>query len=505
MRLIRSRIEGESGSPRQGLERYDPVMTIQGSPVHSSSVKQSDQATCSGRGDLFQGMACVDTSGNKRIPILMEMVGAISRATEPNEVLRDFAEGIRKLEGSRGYISLSTRGLKPGEYKITRLLKGDQMLELSEANPWGDWDEMPVHRGGFLAEIIRQAYPEIIHNMYLKDDPVLGNALADYGSMMAIPLFDNGEPLNWAILLREGPEDYSVADLEEVILRANLVGTTVRNVMAAKTLREANEANRREVDQIARIQRALLPKELPDIPGVSLGAHYEMFDLAGGDMYDFVPLRKTADRKSHDPNGPWALLIADASGHGPAAATVVAMLNAILYAAPAELDSPGKVLAFANQHLVDKGFEGTFVTALLCHYCPVSREFVYARAGHTPAVLMTPGPPAHIVRLDAVGGVPLGVLEGVEYQEDSITLDPGQTIVLYTDGITEAFSPQGRMFGLEGIEKSLLECTGAPDCVISHVTEALKAHESSVRPNDDQTIVVMKVHERVSGTGNREA
>ncbi len=118
---------------------------------------------------------------------------------------------------------------------------------------------------------------------------------------------------------------------------------------------------------------------------------------------------------------------------------------------------------------------------------------------------MTPGPPAHVVRLDGVGGVPLGVLEAVEYQEESIILDPGQTIVLYTDGITEALSPQGRMFGVEGIEISLIECTGAPDCVISHVTEALKAHESNVRPNDDQTIVVMKVHEKVSGTGDREA
>ena len=451
-------------------------------------------------------MSCVDTSGNKRIPILMEMVGAISRATEPNEVLRVFGEGIRKLEGSRGYISLSTRGLKPGEYKITRLLKGDdQMMDLSEANPWAEWDGIPVQRGGFLAEIIRQAYPEIIHNMYLKGDPVLGDILAEYGSMMAIPLFDNGEPLNWAILLREGPEDYSVADLEEVILRANLVGTTVLNVMAAKTLREANEANRREVDQIARIQKALLPRELPEIPGITLGAHYEMFDLAGGDMYDFVPLRKSADRKTHDPHGPWALLIADASGHGPAAATVVAMLNAILYAAPAELDAPGKILSFANQYLVDKGLDGTFVTALLCHYCPTSREFVFARAGHNPAVLMSPGPPAQIEILDGAGGVPLGVVGDVEYQDESITLEAGQTIVLYTDGITEALSPAGRMFGVEGIEKSLIECTGAPDCVISHVTGALKAHEGNVRPNDDQTIVVLKVDENESGPCDCEA
>ena len=94
-------------------------------------------------------------------------------------------------------------------------------------------------------------------------------------------------------------------------------------------------------------------------------------------------------------------------------------------------------------------------------------------------------------RLDSVGGVPLGIIDDVPYETASIDLTPGQTLVLYTDGITEARCPEGHMFGIEGIERSLTTCTGEPDCVIHHITDALKDHERTVRPDDDQTIVVM--------------
>jgi len=95
--------------------------------------------------------------------------------------------------------------------------------------------------------------------------------------------------------------------------------------------------------------------------------------------------------------------------------------------------------------------------------------------------------------LDAVGEVPLGIVEDVRYSESSVTLHPGQTLILYTDGITEAKRPGGEMFGVEGIERSLIHCSGAPECAISHISDALKGHQMEVRPNDDQTVVVMQV------------
>ncbi len=125
----------------------------------------SAPANQQGRPEISSGMVCLDTSGNPRIPILMQMVAALSRSTDPKEVLREFWNGFTKLYGPRGYISLSTRGLKPGEYKITRLITDEKGSEMGEADPWRDWSKLPVHRGGLLAGVIRQAYPEIIHHL----------------------------------------------------------------------------------------------------------------------------------------------------------------------------------------------------------------------------------------------------------------------------------------------------------------------------------------------------
>ena len=445
------------------------------------------------RDDTLQGMLCVDTSGNPRIPILMEMVGAMSRATEPQEVLRIFSSRIEALYGPRGYVSLSTRGLGPGQYKITRLLHMDDPFELAAANPWHEWKDLPIHSGGFFGEIIRTAYPELIHNLSLTGDPVVGDALAQYGSLMAIPLFDDGEPLNWAIFLRQEPQGFSVEELEHAILRANLVGSTVKNVLIAKQLREAHGRIRAEVEQVATIQRALLPNPLPDIPGLTIVASYETFDQAGGDYYDFQPLGDRGDGRDPDPNGPWGILIADASGHGPAAAVVMAMLHAILHAYPHRPDSAAEVLSHANRHLASKQIESSFVTAFFALYDPPTRRLTYARAGHNPPLLKNPGSGGSVDRLDAVGGVPLGVLDDTTYEDAQIQLQSGQTLVLYTDGITEAHSPDGTMFGLEGIERALIDCTGDPECVVQSITDPLRDHQAGVRPNDDQTIVAIRV------------
>jgi len=452
---------------------------------------QSEQTTGA---DLRAGMACVDTSGNPRIPVLMQMVGAISRASDPKQVLREFASGLRKLQTVEAYISLSTRDLPPGQYRITRMLLDPDADSIDDVDPWSGRDAMTVHSGGLLGAIIRQAYPEIIHHLHLEHDPVVGDALADFHSLMAVPLFDNGEPLNWSISLRRDPEGFTVEELEDAILRNNLVGSTVRNVLARKEIHRAHDEIRREVQRIAAIQRALLPERVPDIAGLALAASYETFDTAGGDYYDFLPLRTTADGQP-DPDGPWCLLIADASGHGPAAAVMMAMLHAILHAYPDIPDGPAEVLHHTNVHLCAKRIEGTFVTAFLAIYHPTTRELTYARAGHNPPLVKNPGSGGAVRRLDNVGGLPLGILPETEYEQSAVTLEPGQSLVLYTDGVTEAMNPHGTMFGIAGIEDALVLCTGQPDCVVESLADALKEHEANVQPSDDQTFVIARVND----------
>ncbi|MHC4273297.1 MAG: PP2C family protein-serine/threonine phosphatase [Planctomycetota bacterium] len=468
-------------------------------PGQQPAVTSSDPAAVEAPPHPFAGMTVMDMSDSRRLPILMEMVAALSRATDARDVLHEFAVGFRKLYGPRGYVSLSTRGLKPDEYKITRLITDDIVHKLGEADPWKTASQLPIHRGGFFGHVIRTAYPQVVHHLNVRGDPVVGDALAGFGSMMAIPLFDNGEPLNWAITFREAAEGFTMDELEESVLRSNLGGTMVKNAIMTRQLRDAHAAIRHEVEQIARIQRALLPPSVPEIPGLGIGVHYETFDQAGGDMYALRPLRpiKSASLIQDDccdPCGPWGILIADVSGHGPAAAVLMAMMRAIFDAYPREPEGPAEVLEHANRHLYAKRIEDRFVTALFAVYDPETRKLTYARAGHNPPVWMRPAGRDgwDFARLDDIGGLPLGIQEDVSYEQSTINLDPGQTLVLYTDGVTEAVSPAGRMFGVEGIEHSLTECTGEPECAIEHITSILRSHEDNVRPTDDQTLVVMR-------------
>jgi sigma-B regulation protein RsbU (phosphoserine phosphatase) len=432
----------------------------------------------------------VDTAANPRVPILMQMVTDLSRAHDPKEVLGIFAKGMVRLSGPRAYISLSTRGLAPGEYKITRMITDGDPTQMADADPWRDWNSMPVHRGGFLGELLRTPFPELIHNLHVADDPIIGNAIADYRSLMAIPLFENGEALNWSITLRKEPDGFTMADLEESILRTNLGGAAVRNVMITNQLREANHRIQHEINQIAAIQRALLPDQMPEIDGLKIAASYETFDRAGGDYYDFICMSESGQPEA---DAPWAIVVADASGHGPAAAVVMAMLHSILHAVPCRCMTAAEILSYANEHLCQKRIESSFVTAFIAIYDPKTRQVSYARAGHNPPMLKNPGPGGAVARLDAVGGIPLGVLDDVEYELATFTLQRQQTIVFYTDGITEGANPQGEMFGVQGIEAALTACTGEPECVVNSIGTVLREHESGSRPADDQTIVAIKL------------
>ncbi len=439
------------------------------------------------------GMRCIDTTRNPRIPVAMELVGALSRASTPQEVLSVFSKGVRDLSGPRGYISLSVRGLTRGQYRITRLIHAEEYGVMQTADPWSTYQSIEIHDNGFLAGVIQSAYPELIHHLDVQDDPVLGDFLQAYHSLLAIPLFDEGEITNWAVLLSEDPEGFTEEQMEDQILRANLVGGTVKRTLMAQRLREANDAAAREVERIAGIQRALLPDQLPEIPGVSIAASYETFDRAGGDLYVMRPLRASPTELNPSPDGPWGILIADASGHGPAAAVVSAILHAIIHAYPHPPEGPAELLAHANAHLVQKRIESSFVTAFFAIYDPKTRRLQYSSAGHNPPIIKHVGETGPLKLLDAVGSLPLGIVDGVEFEEAEVTLEPDTTLVLYTDGVTESMNPTRKMFGMEGIDHALEACSGESHCVIHSILSALADHEAGARPADDRTILAMQI------------
>ncbi|OAB56654.1 hypothetical protein AY599_24890 [Leptolyngbya valderiana BDU 20041] len=428
------------------------------------------------------------TDPKARLALVRELLEDVSRAEEPGQI-QTALRRMWRLHPVDLYVSASTRGLGQGEYKITRLIHTREVASADDGgaaayqrfDPWRDWAKLPVHTAGLLGPIIEAGEPAIVSLDGVPSDPALGDAAADMRSLIATPIFDRGRPLNWAFQFVRDAESFDEETLEMFVMLANLSGTATRNLVAVREAESATMRLRSQFEEVARVQQSLLPRTLPEIPGLSLATSYLTSDQAGGDYYDFFPFD----------DGRWGILIADVSGHGAAAATVMAMLHAILHAYEGSGMHPHLVLEHANSRLVAAGLEGAFTTAFLAIYDPSTGEFQFSRAGHNPP-RWKKGATGEVVPLDEAGSLPLGVFEPLGATSASIRLKEGDTVVLYTDGITESFNAEREMFGVEGLDASLESCSGQPACVVDSVHGAVYEHTQSRTREDDQTIVALR-------------
>lgn len=436
-------------------------------------------------------MAIAPMDHSQRLHILGELLRETSRARSPAELLKAFGARYRQIRQMDLHIAVSVRGLLPGQYKITRRARGDRSASESNyhtVDPWRDWDSIPVHTGGLIGRAIQKPEAQLFTDLDLRDDPALADESAGLGSCAAIPLFDSGEAMNWAFTFRREKQGFTEEELEQSFLVSNLVGTATSNLLALTRNEQLTGQLRQQFEEVARVQQTLLPRRLPAIPGLSMATSYLTSDQAGGDYYDFFAL----------PEGRWAILIADVSGHGPAAATVMAMLHAILHGYEGQRTGPEDILEYANRRLVRAQLEGMFVTAFLAVYDPQTRELAYARSGHNPPRLRRRS--GHVVQIDSDGVPPLGLFDdGYRPARETLALEPGETLILYTDGITEAFNHRREMFGTAGLDAAIAVSDGSPDGVIEAIHGLLFEHTQERTRSDDQTIVVLRA------TGSEES
>src|SRR4051812_22755927 len=155
------------------------------------------------------------------------MLRELSVADTPYRVLSSFARGYWPLRPIDYMLSLSTRDLPEGQYRITRNIDVAGVLagrtQMPEIDPRAR-GPLPVHSGGFIGSVIAGKHPVLIHDMDVPSDPVLGDQLKDYGSALFIPLFDEGQPRYWNIQFRKGAEGFTLPELEQAAIVSNLVG-----------------------------------------------------------------------------------------------------------------------------------------------------------------------------------------------------------------------------------------------------------------------------------------
>jgi sigma-B regulation protein RsbU (phosphoserine phosphatase) len=234
------------------------------------------------------------------------------------------------------------------------------------------------------------------------------------------------------------------------------------------------------------LQRNLLPAHLPAIPGVTLAASYRAGAegvFVGGDTYDVLPL----------PDGRWMVLIADVCGTGVEAAAMTAITRHTARAAAAT-NGPAGVLAAVNRALLHEQADAPlrFVTAccVVLHPDPAGTTAQLAVAGHPQPLLMAP---RGAVTEVGVTGPPLGVIRDVECAEVELQLPEGTTLVLYTDGVTEARNDQGTQFGEAGLLHVLQQTAGgSAEATVEAVSQAVERQLSGSRYGaDDQAVLAV--------------
>jgi serine phosphatase RsbU (regulator of sigma subunit) len=237
----------------------------------------------------------------------------------------------------------------------------------------------------------------------------------------------------------------------------------------------------RELELARKIQQSILPRSLPEVPGLEAAACYLPMSQIGGDFYDFDVHHA----------GRLGLIVADASGHGVPAALVASMVKIAFAAETERIDRPALALANINRTLCDR-FEGAYVTAGCAFIDPVGLTLRCSNAGH-PAPLLR----RRDGRVEAVGehGLLLAFDPRARYTEAEVSLQPGDRIVFYSDGLIEAANPRDEFFGDARFAQVVTE--GAPSSPREFVEHLLRELRAWTGPDtvlqDDVTVVVVDV------------
>jgi serine phosphatase RsbU (regulator of sigma subunit)/pSer/pThr/pTyr-binding forkhead associated (FHA) protein len=345
----------------------------------------------------------------------------------------------------------------------------------------------------FSKTIVRKSVESL--QSYLSEDassdaslgPAASIAEFKIRSVMCVPLASSeGRPLG-AIQLdtQDRAKKFREDDLNMITIVANLASVAIEKARLHETLL-SREKERKEIELAKAVQLGFLPQTFPELPGYEFYHHYSPAQTVGGDYFDYVQL----------PNNRLAVVIGDVAGKGVPAALLVAKLSSEVRFCLLTEPDPARAIALLNDQMIRGGLGDRFVTLAAAVLDPSAHLLTLVNAGHMNPLLYraTRGELSEAISNDATG-LPLGVMPGFEYESATIDLEPGDTITVYTDGVTDAMAPGGELFGNEGVVKYLKLDDHAvsdgtrPQRVGDRIVSAVRRHANGRAQNDDIAIV----------------
>ncbi len=304
-------------------------------------------------------------------------------------------------------------------------------------------------------------------------------------SLMCVPLTDTAGTVLGVIQLStlDVSQPFNADDLDLLVSVTAQASLAVENATLHDTVLRQRDYER-DMEFAAQVQHGFLPDQPPKLAGYEFADYYEAAFSVGGDYFDYVWL----------PDGRVALAIADVAGKGVSAALLMARLHASARYHLLSACSPSKAMNSLNVEVANSGVGFRFITLAFAVVDPKTNEVCIANAGHLPPVLRTADGRAELLGMNE-SGMPLGIAPDQQFEELSVKMQPGDSLLFYTDGITEAMNSKSELFGKHRLIQAVASC-GAParDLVKSLVTSVERFCDSSPQRDDICITAVRRVH-----------
>ena len=251
--------------------------------------------------------------------------------------------------------------------------------------------------------------------------------------------------------------------------------------MIRRIREESEELERKnaELKVAAEIQQSFVPQTIEKVPGFDMAALNIPAKMVGGDFYDVF--LNTPDRS--------IMMIGDAAGKGLKAAMFITQTHGLARASTLEKSTPQSVLQAVNSSMISIGHPSSeFVTMFYAELENRSGRLLYSSAGHNPPILLRKG----TIKQLELGGIPLALFENANYGLHEIGLSVSDTVVMYTDGVTEAMNIQGELFGSERLEAVIKQTSNASsEELVEHIIKSVREFTAGAPQSDDITLLIL--------------
>ena len=300
-------------------------------------------------------------------------------------------------------------------------------------------------------------------------------------SMIAVPLEANDRVIG--LIYVDSPAllmPFTKQDLSLLTVMANVAAIRIDHERLIQ-VEQAERLMAKDLEQAAEIQQRLLPNAPPDVPGLDLAGYNAPSRTVGGDYYDFFPY----------PDGRAGLLVADVAGKGMPAAMMMSSLQSRVEVLADDPQDLAGMTARLNRAVKKNAPANRFITFFFCVLNPTSGELVYCNAGHNPPVVVRAN--GQVERLEG-GGLPLGLFASAQYRQETALIHPGDTLVLYSDGVSEAPRPgDDEEFGEERLGELIASHRGEVSAKLVEIVIAEVAlWTEGAPPADDITLLIAR-------------